>query len=701
MRVLRPVRACLSATGVWDAEHGLERLGFRWLALTFFAALLLRLGIAQELASTILYQRPQLDAMEFVRWANAIAGGDFGFPSYPTHGPVYPFFLGGLLALFDGSFQVARWFQCAVGAFSCVLTALVATRCWNRRAGLAAGLLLAAYGPLAFAETALWEEVLLIFLLIASLWTFTHPRRSPGTAAATGLLLGLAIVVRPTALILLPGYLLLIRWLRGWRKRWWAAAALVVSCALIVGPVVAVASQASGTFLFIRGFGAINLWIGNDPAGSGAQNARLGGAWDRLESEPLRRGVTEVGELEGYYLSKTLKRIREQPWAFVRVLASKVVWMFQAEEIRDNHSFYFFRARSLVLRSLPGFGLLLALAGCGCFAAWREKRWPPVVIAYLLLMAVTGVIALVGLRYRMPVVPAVAMFAGLGLSAAVDRFRQRRRRDLLVFAGILVGGLVIAHLRHHPPTHNLAEEWALTGSSLQTANRLDEAEAAFRQAIAEDPESALGWDGVGRVQVRRGELDEARQAFQKAVAVDPDFRRSHYHLGAVLKQMRRLDEAIAEFRTAVRIGPRYLLALAELGPLLLERGELEEASRIFLQTLAVDPSHPGALLGLARIAGAQRRPAEGVTSPAGRRRRLRGIPTPGWRSASWPATPATSPAPRRPWRGWTCSRIGMRRPSSCYGLRSRSSGGNDRSPTGRSLRSSAVSLGFSRRWVCF
>lgn len=599
-------------------------LPWAWLAAIFAVAAGLRLLVAAQLSRTVLYQLPQLDAMEFLRWAERIAAGDFSYPEYPTHGPAYPYFLALLLKLFGGSLAAVRAAQAMVGGLTCVLAAQIGARFWGRAAGLGVGLLLAVHGPLVLAETALWEEVVLMLALVGSWWVFTHPASRLPTriwiaAPAAGALLGVAVLVRPTPLVLLPIFLAL-PWIERWPRPGRAAALLALTTTLVIAPAVVAASRAAGTFLFLRGFGSINLYIGNDPAGGGIQNARLGGDWDRLESAPYRDGVTAIGDLEGYYTAKTLERIGEDPLGFAGVLASKLAWLTQNEEPRDNHSYVFFKENSSVLRLLPGFGLQWGLFLAGLWVAWRHWRGagmprrglPWIVLASGLLLGLVAVATLMGMRYRLPVVPAMAIFGGLGAATLWDAARARRPRQLAGLGGVVVVAFLLSLLRTHPPTHVLAEEWALTGSSLQAAERLDEAEDAFRRAAELDPTSALGWDGLGRTAFSRGNAAAAQPLFAKATEVDPDYRRAHYHLALTRKNLGDVDGAVDSLRRAVEIAPRYLLAQAELAPLLLQRGDLDGAAEAWRWVLEVDPGRADAHLGLARIAGAQGRPADGV-----------------------------------------------------------------------------------------
>jgi tetratricopeptide (TPR) repeat protein len=344
------------------------------------------------------------------------------------------------------------------------------------------------------------------------------------------------------------------------------------------------------------------------------QNARLGGAWDRLEGEPYRHGIEEPRAIESYFLGKTLARAAHDPLGFAHTLGSKLLWLVQAEEVRDNHSLEFFRRQSAVLAWLPGFGLLLPLALCGAWSAWRAGRMPWMVVAYVALNAATAVLLLYGMRYRLPIVPGVAVFAGEGATAlwrelrGLSRARWRQAAALLALAG---AGALLAQARRHPADRNFAEEWALGGNALEEGGRLEEAGEAFGRAVAADPRSAVGWDGIGRVRILQQRWPEAEQALRKAIAVDPDYRRAHYHLALVDEHQGQLDPAERQLETALEISPRYPLGWEELGAVRLARGDLAGAEAAYRKGLALEP-RAGTLLGLARLAGARGRRTEGI-----------------------------------------------------------------------------------------
>ncbi|HEY6049901.1 MAG TPA: glycosyltransferase family 39 protein, partial [Thermoanaerobaculia bacterium] len=362
------------------------------LAAVFGAAFLVRLAVWLEIRSLPIVRSPQLDSFEYVEWARRIASGDFTWPVPPPHGPGYPFFLALVLRLSAGSLGAAAVVQAILGAVGCVLAARIGRKFFGREAGLLAGLLLAVEGAVALVDVSLFSEGLLLVLLGAALLRISpHGPPTLRGALAAGAWIGLAALVRPTAVFLLPVALASVFLGRDGAERqgrWGRSLAIAAAAAVVILPVTLLNFRATGAPLLVQGHGGFNFWIGNSPSRDGLPSVRPGSGWDRAEGEAVRAGFLTPGEQDRYFTRKTVREIGADPARWLRLLASKLVWTLQGEEVRDPFSFYFFRREAPLLRILPGFGVLFPLAALGALAACVRSPRP-----WVLLGAATAWIA--------------------------------------------------------------------------------------------------------------------------------------------------------------------------------------------------------------------------------------------------------------------------------------------------------------------
>jgi cytochrome c-type biogenesis protein CcmH/NrfG len=123
-----------------------------------------------------------------------------------------------------------------------------------------------------------------------------------------------------------------------------------------------------------------------------------------------------------------------------------------------------------------------------------NHRW---LFAYLAATFLTVIVLVVGTRYRLPMMPALIAFAGGGIALAIDRVRARQWRAVAALAVLVAVAWLLSHARSDAASHNLSEEWAMTGLSLLQEGKYEEAETAYRTAIGMDA-SSFAWDGRGR-----------------------------------------------------------------------------------------------------------------------------------------------------------------------------------------------------------
>ncbi len=93
-------------------------------------------------------------------------------------------------------------------------------------------------------------------------------------------------------------------------------------------------------------------------------------------------------------------------------------------------------------------------------------------------------------------------------------------------------------------------------------------------------------------------LEEAAAAYQQAIASKPDYAEAINGLGSVLFKQGRRDQAIAQFKKAIDADPRFKLAYFNLGYASRKSSDFDTAVRAYEKYIALDPEDPDGLYGL-------------------------------------------------------------------------------------------------------
>ena len=138
---------------------------------------------------------------------------------------------------------------------------------------------------------------------------------------------------------------------------------------------------------------------------------------------------------------------------------------------------------------------------------------------------------------------------------------------------------------------DFADAHSNLGLALQEQGKLDEAIAAYRQAIGIKPDLAEAHSNLGNALKEQGKLDEAVTAFRQAIGIKSDLAEAYSNLGSVLLSQGKLDDAVAAFRQAIRIKPNYTEAHSNLGVALKEQGKLDEAIAAHREAISIKPDY--------------------------------------------------------------------------------------------------------------
>jgi len=120
------------------------------------------------------------------------------------------------------------------------------------------------------------------------------------------------------------------------------------------------------------------------------------------------------------------------------------------------------------------------------------------------------------------------------------------------------------------------------GLCYDALGRFEEATRSFEEAIRLDREQKTGspWPSLnlGLMLSRLDRLDAAEARFREAVATAPRFALGHYHLGVTLEKKERTADALAELEEAARLDPASAEAQYALARVYRRAGAPEKAA---------------------------------------------------------------------------------------------------------------------------
>ena len=146
-------------------------------------------------------------------------------------------------------------------------------------------------------------------------------------------------------------------------------------------------------------------------------------------------------------------------------------------------------------------------------------------------------------------------------------------------------GLADAYMLYHPSQYDV--------QVISWEEALDRAERAAHRAIEIDETIAEAWTALAAVTERRHDYPAAEAAYKRAIALNPQYATAHQWYGGLLMTTERTEEAYQAFERARKLDPLSMIIGAEVVPALDVLGRIEEATS---QLEEVARRHPDALI---------------------------------------------------------------------------------------------------------
>jgi len=485
------------------------------------------LAVAVPVCQSPLGDYPVVDAAWHNTWAQDIAGGDvFVFSPY-FRAPLYPAVLGLIYFIFGDSIVFGTLLGLLFGILSVHLIHRIVYERAGRKASLVSALLWILYGVNLFYTTTLLITPMYTFLLLYSFYLLDGDKPVPGG----WLVLGLAAITRPGAVLLLPLALILYR--KVWKWSW-----------LFLVPVVLVwtINGLHGDWgTVISSQGGINLYIGNGPDADGFTAFAPGDETVSVDSFPYPDNVWAASnapfeepelpsEVSSWWMGRTVRCVADDPLRYLKLTAGKMLYMISPVAVPSNYDVYYMARYSPVLRILAGSprlpvsGLLIWLLVPGALMAGKlntQERnnllWAAVLAAGVLPFFVTA-------RFRLPIVPFMVIFL-------VPRVLNNVGRSLLSGLAGVVAGLSVAWLTAgtveaggvNMAFYDGVAHFQQGDSAGAEVLLLEAVDVAFRREDSVDLNGVDALFNLGVVSIGRGDAESAALYWEKAVARDPEY----------------------------------------------------------------------------------------------------------------------------------------------------------------------------------
>lgn len=397
------------------------------LGLLVALALVLRVGFMA--ATHMLNAAPIDDELDYHHLAqNLLAGQGYSLDGVPVvnRAPAYPFFLALIYAIFGEHPSVARVAQALVLALLVPLIYYIGKRGWGQNIGLIAAALFTVYPFSLFWGGYLITENLLVALFVLLGALLIKPAEAgPWRLLAAGLVLGLSLLTRPTAL---PVAVLLLVWVAltvaATRKsghsenfQWPVLAALVTLVLILVGTGVALSPWIirneitySRVIPFTSGYGSSAggyvFWISNN-----SYTATPGDKWGRYVDPKLLPDYAQYTALpndpslldrKGYEYG--LNYLTSHPGDVPVLLLGKFLRFWNV-----------FPGSSLLTRGVGALSLLLLpFFLVGLWEAVRKPASGGMLLAFIVGTMLVGLIFWADTRTRAPAEPFILLTSAVG-----------------------------------------------------------------------------------------------------------------------------------------------------------------------------------------------------------------------------------------------------------------------------------------------
>ncbi|MDP2940863.1 MAG: glycosyltransferase family 39 protein [Candidatus Omnitrophota bacterium] len=550
-----------------------------------------------EFAKTAIYPfLPYSDSYSYFCWAKDIAGGQIWGAAAFMKWPLYAYFLAFLFKLFGANLALIYAFQFILGALNCILVYLIARIIFESRTAFFAGIFCACYGLFIFYEGLLVYSGLSVFLnSLFFLWLLNSNKNfSYSGLFFAGLLLGICTVTQANAAIF---GILAVCWVLWSGKQKFRQLAVkfsvfLLGLSMVIGSATLLNYLAEKDFVLLAGNTGFNFYSGNHPQAEGSFFCPKGVTRNQedmfRDSRIIARAESgrnlKTSGVSRFWFNRAGKNFRENPARHLKLIFKKIALLFSPAEPIHDIEFEFIKDRIGIFRVVfMDLRFILPLAFLGMILAGKNFRQAFLLYLAIVVYALSIVMFFVTARYRLALVPFLAIFSGCAVSRLIDACKERNYFRCGLLGAVLIAFFALLNIKaRDKPVLNpqAAIEYYLIRAAIDEGNAdYQSAMRLLQAAYGIEPSNYRVLTRMGVVNYNLHKLKEAEEKFKQVIKLCPFCVDAYYNLGFIYNQEKRFSEARPMLERAISLDPENIPAHFEMAMVYKQEANFAQARK--------------------------------------------------------------------------------------------------------------------------
>lgn len=342
--------------------------------------------------------------------------------------PLYAYFLAAIRFIAGAHyFILLQIIQAVIAAFSVIPLVFIAKKIFNDERTAFLSALFYCFHPGLIVYTSFSSEfTLAVFFILTTLSLLMYFENSKRAIIASGIIMGLGLLLRPTLIVLAPAsffYLLIKK--ASLKKALFDLLIIVLLVMAVIAPWIYRGYKIYNRFIFISLTSAELFWRGNNPTATGTGFNEEGQA---ILYGDFRKQLFSLSEIEQnqFFKDEALRYVTEHPFDFLKLTLKKFIYFWSF----SPHTGHIYPARWLAIyKLLYYFAALFFIAGIYYMVGERRSFDMAAVIflfSFFIMISFGQSLFYINTKHRWLIEPLLMIFSSYGIQRAFSKKRGIR-----------------------------------------------------------------------------------------------------------------------------------------------------------------------------------------------------------------------------------------------------------------------------------